>query len=106
MGLFDGMAGLVADVFGDAVSYTPGAGATRIVQSIGRRTPVQAIGPDGVETLLTSPTWRVRQDLVPEIARGDRVAFGGHLYRVLNAHPQGSPAVDAHLVCELDEVEA
>lgn len=104
MGLFDGLAGIGAAVLGDPVTYTPQGGDARSVLSTGRRKPVQAVGPDGADVLLTSPTWRVRRDLVPELARGDLVAFGGRTYRVLNQWPQGSPAADANLICELDEV--
>ena len=108
MGLFDGLTGIAASVLGDPVSFTPATGAnagvTRSVQSILRRTPVRATGPDGVDVLITSPSWRVRTDLVPDIARGDAVSHGGRSYRVINAWPQGSPAADAHLICELEDL--
>ena len=104
--LFDGMTGIAASVFGAPVIYCPQDGEDRAIQSILRRTPVRAVGPDGHEVLITSPTWRVRRDLVPELQRGDLVEGGGHSYRVLNVWPQGSPAPDAHVVCELDEEPA
>jgi hypothetical protein len=103
MTLFDGLTGIAADLLGSAVVYTPGAGTPRTVQGILRRTPVRAIGPDGVDVLITSPSWRVRADLVPEIARNDRVEASGRAYRVLSHWPQGSPAADAHLICELED---
>lgn len=101
---FDGMATALAGVFGAPVTYTPQGGAQRMVQSILRRRPVSAIGPDGVDVLITAPTWRVRRDLVPEIARGDLVGDAQGSLRVLNVWPQGSPAADAHLICELEDV--
>ena len=108
MGLFDGLTGIAASVLGGPVSFTPatgaGAGVARTVQSILRRTPVRATGPDGDDVLITSPTWRVRADLVPDIARDDIVSHGGRTYRVLNAWPLGSPAADAHLICALEDV--
>lgn len=105
MGLFDGLTGIAAAVLGDPVSYTPSGGEARLVQSILRRSPVRAQAPDGVEVLITAPSWRVRADLVPEIARNDRVSLGGRDYRVVNLWPQGSPAGDANLICELEDVE-
>ena len=108
MGLFDGLTGIAASVLGDPVSFTPAtgpdAGVPRTVQSILRRTPVRATGPDGVDVLITAPSWRVRADLVPDLARDDAVSHGGRSYRVLNAWPQGSPAADAHLICELEDL--
>lgn len=102
--LFDGMTGIAASVLGGPVIFTPAGGESRTVQSILRRTPVRAVGPDGHEVLITAPTWRVRRDLVPEVGRGDAVEEGGRSFTVLNVWPQGSPAEDAHLICELDEV--
>ncbi|MBN8294911.1 hypothetical protein JI664_23270 [Rhodobacter sp. NTK016B] len=101
--VFDGMASALADTFGALVPYTPAGKATRPVQSILRRTPVRAIGPDGVDELVNSPTWRVRRDLVPELKRGDLVEDAQGTLRVLNVWPQGSPAADAHLICELED---
>lgn len=104
-GLFDGVATALSEVFGAAVTYTPAGGSARSVQSVLRRTPVTAIGPDGVDVLVVAPTWRVRRDLVPEVARDDRVEDSDGAFRVVNVWPQGSPAVDAHLVCELEALE-
>ena len=103
--IFDGMTGIAAAVLGDPVPYTPAGGETRMVQSILRRIPVRAMGPDGVDVLVTSPTWRVQRDLVPELLRGDLVADAQGSLRIVNVWPQGSPAADAHLICELEAVE-
>lgn len=96
---------MLSDVFGAEVIYTPAGGAARTVQSVLRRTPVVATGPDGIDVLVTAPSWRVRRDLVPEIRRGDTVSDGGTPLRVVNVWPQGSPAADAHLLCELEEMQ-
>ncbi|MCA2014384.1 hypothetical protein LCM17_23035 [Cereibacter sphaeroides] len=104
-GLFDGIASMLSDVFGAEVIYNPAGGAARAVQSVLRRTPVVARGPDGVDVLVTAPSWRVRRDLVPEIRRDDTVSDGGTPLRVVNVWPQGSPAADAHLLCELEEMQ-
>jgi len=102
--IFDGMTGIAASVLGAPVSYLPAGGAARPVESILRRTPVRATGPDGHDVLVTAPTWRVARNLAPELARGDRVIDGGETFQVLNVWPQGSPAVDAHVLCELELV--
>ncbi len=103
--IFDGLTGIAAGVLGAPVGYTPAGGTTRTVVSIFRRRPVRAMGPDGTEVLITSPSWRVRHHLVPELARGDTITVAGQDWRVLNVWPQGSPATDAHVVCELDGPE-
>lgn len=105
MALFNGMAGILADVFGGQVVYTPAGGVSRPVQSIFREQPIEAQDQDGHPVLITAPTWRVRNDLVPEIARGDRIAPGnGKLYAIHNVTPSGSTAADANLICELERV--
>jgi hypothetical protein len=104
--LFDGMTGIAASVLGAPVIYRPQAGDPFTVQSILRRTPVRAVGPDGHDVLITAPSWRVRRGLVPNLTRGDIVEEGGETFAVLNIWPQGSPAQDAHILCELDRVPA
>lgn len=103
--IFAGVSGIAADILGDPVSYTPQGGPTRLVQSILRRTPVRAIGPDGVDELVTAPSWRVRRDLVPEIQREDLVSDGVGTLRIVNIWPQGSSAPDAHLLCQLEDLK-
>lgn len=103
--LFDGMAGLVAGVFGAPVTYQPAGGAPRSVQSVFRDQPVEAMDPDGHPVLIVSPSWRVEAGLVPELARGDRIlAPNGKTYAILNTQPTGSPASDAAVICELELV--
>lgn len=104
--LFDGMAGLLSDVFGSPVTYRPQGGGARVVQSVFRRQPTEDVGADGHSILVLAPTWRVRSDLCPEVRRGDQIEPGdGRTYEVLNVQRTGSPAADAMLVCELYEVE-
>ncbi|RWR55084.1 hypothetical protein EOW66_02140 [Sinirhodobacter huangdaonensis] len=106
MSIFDGMAGVLSDMLGSPVTYMPRGGGSRQIGSIFRRHPTEDVDRDGHAVLVMAPTWRVRSDLAPEVQRGDRIAPGdGRIYEILNAQPSGSPAVDAHLVCELYEVE-
>ncbi|OJY35926.1 MAG: hypothetical protein BGP11_18435 [Rhodobacterales bacterium 65-51] len=103
--VFDGMAGVLAETLGVPVAYTPKGGVPRDVQSIFRETPVEAIDPDGHPVLITSPSWRVRHNLVPELATGDRIVPGnGKIYAVFNVVPSGSTASDAHVICELERI--
>lgn len=103
--LFDGMAGVLAGVLGAPVTYTPAGGSARSVQSILRRAPLRVSGPDVVDELVVAPTWRVRADLVPEIARDDTVTDALGTLRIVNIWPQGSPGADAHLICELEDID-
>ncbi|MBT9387023.1 hypothetical protein KM176_24495, partial [Pseudooceanicola sp. CBS1P-1] len=90
---------------GAPVTYLPQGGSARVVQSVFRRMPVDATDPDGHPVLVTSPSWSVPRDLVPELRRGDQIRPGdGLTYEVQNVWPSGSPATDARLICELFEV--
>jgi len=107
MSIFDGMTGLLADVLGGAVSYTPAAGVPRDIPSIFREDPIEITDQDGHPVLIVAPTWQVDRSLVPELARSDRVNPGnGKIYRILNLHPSGSPAADAAVICELEKLVA
>ncbi|MBL8560896.1 MAG: hypothetical protein JNN06_01330 [Gemmobacter sp.] len=99
------MASVLAEVFGSEVVYTPSGGVPRSVQSIFREQPIEVQDQDGHPVLITAPTWRVRKDLVPEVARGDRIAPGnGKTYAIHNVTPSGSAAADANVICELERV--
>ncbi|TJZ86155.1 head-tail joining protein [Paracoccus hibiscisoli] len=100
--LFDGMAGILAGVFGDRIRYQPAAGPEREVVSIFRAMPIEVTAADGQILRIDAPTWRVRANLVPELARGDRIELptvGRFTVQVM--HKSGSPAADAVVICEL-----
>ncbi|WP_406870092.1 hypothetical protein ABEB22_00375 [Thioclava sp. 'Guangxiensis'] len=104
-GVFAGMAGVLSAAFGDVVTYMPKGGAPREIQSIFRAAPIEIEGADGTPIVIAAPTWRVSRDLVPELARDDRIDPGqGKIYRLATIHPSGSPAADALILCELKEV--
>lgn len=105
--LFDGVASLMTGVFGRAIVYHPAKGSSRPVESIFREVPIDVVGADGQEVRIVAPTWRVQRDLAPEVRRGDRITVpDGRTLAVMVVHPTGSPASDAFLVCELQEVPA
>lgn len=99
--IFDGMTGILSDVFGDPVIFLPRAGSARPIMSMFRETPIEVDGADGQIVRIDAPTWRVGRDLAPEVRRGDRIAVpDGRSFLVMVVHPTGSPAVDAFLICE------
>lgn len=105
--LFDGVTGLLNDIFGDPVTHISGAGVETVVQSVFRKTPVKVTDTDGREILLLSPWWRVSQDALPARPRRlDQIrAPDGTRYRIESIWEGGADAADAHLVCELEALE-
>ncbi len=104
-GIFDGLAGLLSDVFGGPVTHTPAGGADRAICGIFRAGPVDLVGDDGRTVLDVAPTLRVTSPTGTSIAVGDTIRpAGGALYRVLNRVPGGSPASDAFIVFDLELV--
>tara|TARA_R100000789_G_scaffold100343_1_gene109911 strand:- start:3349 stop:3681 length:333 start_codon:yes stop_codon:yes gene_type:complete len=106
--VFDGMAGVMAKAFGAPVIYTPKSGESVAVRAMLREGPIEVAGDDGRAVLILSPTLQVPKNVLPDIARGDLVAAVSapdKVYLVLNRLPNGSPAADAMLICELERVE-
>ena len=104
--IFDGMTGILADVFGDPVTYLPAGGAARPVQSVFREAPIEVEGADGQIVRIDAPSWRVARDLAPEVRRNDRITVpDGRSFVIMVVHPTGSPASDAFLICELQRSE-
>lgn len=100
--IFDGMTGILADVFGAPVIWRPANGAEREIQSIFRESPIEVEGADGQIVMIEAPTWRVARNLAPGVARGDRIEVpDGRVFRVMVVHDNGSPARDTFFVCEL-----
>jgi len=105
--IFDGMAGAMNDTFGAPVIYTPVSGSVQTVQATLRTGPTEVAGDDGHPILILSPTLQVPKTILPDIRRGDRVALGADpdkIYKIINRLPNGSPAADAMLICELEDV--
>lgn len=101
--VFDGMAGILNNVFGAPVLYVPQTGAARSVQSIFRETPITISGPDGGDVLIVAPTWQVPRTLLIDVRRNDQIEVsGGRLFKILNQITTGSPATDAFIVYELE----
>ena len=102
--VFDGMAGVINDVFGGIVRITPPVGASYELQAIFREDPVEVFDDDGRGVLLMSPSLSVRRPDAESIAKGDIVepATGGR-FRIAHGQPNGSPAADGFFIYELEE---
>ncbi|APG45691.1 MULTISPECIES: head-tail joining protein [Phaeobacter] len=100
---FDGMAGLLNELFGDPVQITRANGVVGTIQGVFRRDPIEVAGDDGFPVLIMSPTLKVPQtirlefgDLVePSIAPGAR-------FVVKSGEPSPSPSADRMVVYELE----
>lgn len=104
--LFDGVAGLLTDVFGGSVTHRPAQGGEFIRHWIFRAPPVEVLGDDGHPVLDVLPILRVPGPAAMSVSIGDRVLPGnGKIYAVINRQPSGSPASDAFVVFELEAVE-
>ncbi|MDT1061898.1 hypothetical protein RM190_08525 [Paracoccus sp. CPCC 101403] len=105
MSIFDGMTGILSGILGGTVGYVPATGFSRQIQSIFRESPIEVEGADGQIVRIDAPTWRVGRDLAPETRRGDRITVpDGRTFQIMVVHPNGSPAADAFLICELQIV--
>ena len=103
--IFDGMAPLLNDIFGSAVTWTPAGGVATTITARFREEPVRVLDEDGREILMTAPSLRLPKSEAASVALGDRIAPGnGRTYEVLNRHPSGSPAEDAFEIFELRDV--
>lgn len=102
--LFNGLAGILNDVFGGPVSHRPQGGAAVAIQAVFREEPISVQDEDGAEVLIVAPTLQVQKPVAETITRKDLIVPGnGKSYRVMNRHPNGSPAADAFVVFELEE---
>jgi hypothetical protein len=102
--IFDGMAGVLNDVFGAPVMVFPVAGGMLTGNAIFRDTPISVATEDGHSLLVTSPTLRMQRPDADQIAAGDEIQPDGDArrFRVLNRLASGSPAADAFVVFELE----
>lgn len=105
--LFDGVGEILTDIFGSSVSYLPQSLEPRQVASIFREEQIEAEDQDGRPVLIMAPIWRVRRDLVPELARRDRIQIAdGRVYEIDEIWPPTSPAADGLTRCVLRKVAA
>jgi hypothetical protein len=100
--LFDGLATVLVDIFGQPVAITRGSAAPVTVMAVLREEPDEIPGADGRPVFAVIPILQIpsNAEIIPQ--KGDRVAAGGKVYAVLSAAKRASPASDRMLVCELE----
>lgn len=103
--VFDGMTGVLADVFGAPVTISGSVSAT--VAGLFREAVLEQEGADGRVFFGVTPSVKLRKGTVAALVKGDVVAPSvapGRSFTVLQAFPSGSPADDAFVVYALEEV--
>lgn len=104
--LFDGVAGLMSDVFGSPVTLTPQTGSPRTIRAVVRSAPVELVAPDGHAMMDVQPEMRVTADVASTIRGGDSITTAtGRKYRIVASQPSGSPAADAMVIYALEAIE-
>lgn len=102
--LFDGLAGLLNDVFGAPVTHTAPDEDPRVIQAVFREAPETETDREGYPYLVIVPTLRVLKADAVGISHDDIIEPGnGSRYLVKNRQPDGSPAADAFVVFELEK---
>ena len=103
--VFDGMGSILNAVLGDVVSVTPPAGNARDQHAIFREGPEPVLGRDGIEVMTVMPTLSGLEieltDLVPD---GTVRPGNGKQYKCIAPMKSGSPATDALIKIELEEI--
>ena len=102
--LFDGLAQMLSDTFGDTHTHRPAGGAERSIQGVFRSEPVEVVDDARGAVLMLSPSLKVTKSLADGISVGDRIVAEGSEYTVLNKLPSGSPADDAFVFIELEDL--
>lgn len=104
MSVFDGMTGVLNQVFGAPVLLWPRSGGQKTIQAVFRREPIEVAQEGGRSVLIAAPTLKVPEPVASTIRRDDMIEVGGVRYVVLNKMPNASPAADRFVMFELEEV--
>jgi hypothetical protein len=103
--LFDGMAGLLTDVFGGPVTITPVGGAPQAVRGVFREVPIDDDVADGRPGFSFVPVLRLQKLLSDSLTKHARVTLpDGREFILLRPVPGGSPAADAFVTWEMEAV--
>lgn len=102
--IFDGVASVIGSVLGAEVICIPRGGlAVSVEGAIFREEPLTLTNAEGFDSLVEAPTLRLSR-AVMALAKGDEVRVGARVFRVRNKIGTGSPAADAFVVYELEEI--
>lgn len=105
-GLFSGVSGLMNEVFGAPLTYTPKFGLPREVRAVFRSQPVDLVDGDGQRVRDLGPVLRVRRSDIPDLQRGDRITLrDGRIFEIDAVWPSGTAASDGFLMCDLTECD-
>ncbi|MEP2782327.1 MAG: hypothetical protein ABJO67_03425 [Pseudoruegeria sp.] len=104
---FDGMSRVLSGVFGASITVAPKDGAERVEEATFREGPVVVLGRDGQEVTTVLPTLKIRRTLGADLVPGGTVKPGNSkVYICVSKLPNGSPAEDAHMMIELERIDA
>lgn len=104
--LFDGLAGLLNDVFGDPVIWTPSGGAPVTIRAVFRQQPVEVASDQGGTVLISDAVLRVQKTAGSGMVAGDIVTLSdGRSFRIESRIPGESPASDGFLIFTLEVME-
>ena len=106
MSVFDGMAGVINRAIGAPVTHVAQAtGVSTDLQGILREAPYDLTDQDGREVRVLVSTLRLTAQDAAAIFRGDTIRTAdARVFRVSNRQPGGSPASDAFVIFELEDV--
>jgi len=104
--IFDGLTGVLNQVFGAPVIVTDKAGISVTLTAVFREEPVDIYAEDGRPTQFIKPTLRVLKSDLPRVAKGFTVrppSVAPRRFTVIRVLPSTSPAADGFTMCELEE---
>lgn len=103
--LFDGMTGVLNDVFGAPVVHVPAAGGSNNLTGIFREDPIEVDTGEGDPITIVDPTLRLRATDAAGVAVGDQVTPEGKAaHKVASKVTGGSPASDGFVIFQLELV--
>ncbi|KEJ93983.1 hypothetical protein SAMN05444149_108100 [Pseudosulfitobacter pseudonitzschiae] len=105
-GPFRGVAGSLARAFGGTVTLHYGTPQARDVSAVFRRVPRRVDGLNGAEIETLVPVLRASRPELADLAEGDLVdPKDGRIYRFLFLEESPSPASDALVTAQLEDVQ-
>lgn len=104
--LYDGLAGVLNDIFGAPVKHTTKAGVCRELRGVFRREPDEYVDDEGRAVVVVGPSLRLQKSDAANVKVGDVIEIeGGARFQVTGWRPNISPAADAFILFDLEAVE-
>ena len=93
--IFDGLAGVVADVFGAPVTIAPGGASPVTIQAVLRQRQIEVAAEDGEPVIMLETVLRAPSADVATLVEGDLVTdVLGRSWRVRYRLPPDAPSLD------------